>query len=677
MTGPLIKALEVPQLKQELYMKHIKGLFHLTCALSLISSGVYAQSYISSQSHNGNVSGIAIAAANDNTNNSSESNVFFSAGNDGFVIKWNTQGQGEHYQVSDMNIQNMDVSPDGNEIVIYESNGLSTNRISVLDWRNFNKKFTKRFKSTITSLSYSAKGTYLIVGTAAVNGTYVLNAKTGMVQKNIKDITGIITMAKTGESEKTAVLYSPSGYLYYYDIKNGKIKAKFQTETALDQVTLFGTANFANRFLAGVKNNEIFIIDATTGKSIAIYNVTSPMIVAAKNDMEEGLYYISKRGRAYSMSLISQDTLSTYLKDKNSVPNTPESTFIKNFQGLKSTDSFCSIAKNQESIFLGTQSGDIYTISDLVESETYSLMPITQNNFQNVMDIASDNQKFYFLTQSQVFEASFMEKTANPVVANPGQTNFYIYQDSFIFWSKDSRNPVQMQSIFDLTNLYTLFTPKNKLKTMHIYDDKILYIEGNNSVNIYDMASGKSKQVYFGPAIEDAAVIGDSVYVAKAATSLTDTSLIAVSLSTGETVPVQINGTVTFSLSTNSENMVYGIAMDSKNDDVVTQVFSYDTKAKFYRSLLRVIDEDPSAFTILCNDSLYTNIGRSHIYTYNTKINRSSSFKRSSSVPLSAIANSEYLLVLNKDGSISWYMPSSKGLIASWYLTDSNEWWEF
>ena len=46
---------------------------------------------------------------------------YYTASDDGFVIKWSFDGQGEHYQFSDVSIKLLAVAPGGNEIAIYET----------------------------------------------------------------------------------------------------------------------------------------------------------------------------------------------------------------------------------------------------------------------------------------------------------------------------------------------------------------------------------------------------------------------------------------------------------------------------------------------------------------------------------------------------------------------------
>ncbi|MBQ9537848.1 MAG: WD40 repeat domain-containing protein, partial [Treponema sp.] len=304
--------------------------------MSLLAGSLSAQSYLSCQQHDGAVTVIA-TKANDQS--------FFTAGNDGFLVKWNGINQGERYQIGDLPIEMLDLNPAGDDVAAYESDGMSTNRLSVYDWNSLNRRFAKRFKSPLTCLSYSARGTYLFVGTSTTGGIYILNARTGETLKNIKTIPGMITMARTGDSEKTAIMYSPSGYLYYWDMKKGNVKVKFSTETSLSQPCLFGSGKYQNRFFAGIKRNTIYVIDATNGTTLATYNATNPRLARCAGDYEEGLFSVSDKGRGYSLSLISCESLENYIKSPDSRNGSlPSSSLVKNFMGLKGSDAFCSIA---------------------------------------------------------------------------------------------------------------------------------------------------------------------------------------------------------------------------------------------------------------------------------------------------------------------------------------------
>ena len=101
----------------------MKKIFSLIASAFLIFS-ISAQSHISTQSHQAQVTQVAPVSAR-GTDGS-----YYTASDDGFVIKWTFDGQGEHYQFSDVAIKLLAVSPDGNEIAIYETDGGSINRIT-------------------------------------------------------------------------------------------------------------------------------------------------------------------------------------------------------------------------------------------------------------------------------------------------------------------------------------------------------------------------------------------------------------------------------------------------------------------------------------------------------------------------------------------------------------------
>ena len=50
---------------------------------------------------------------------------------------------------------------------------------------------------------------------------------------------------------------------------------------------------------------------------------------------------------------------------------------------------------------------------------------------------------------------------------------------------------------------------------------------------------------------------------------------------------------------------------------------------------------------------------------------------RSASMPIKIEKNSKRLVVLNRDGSISWYNDNLSQVIADWYITKDGQWYEF
>lgn len=638
------------------------------------------QAHVSAQSHAGSVSAVLPLE-----NMKNADGAFFTAGEDGFLIRWTADGEGEHYQLGNLKIAAISQHPKTSDVAVCETDGVAVNRVSVFSWKDFSRLHTERFKDNITCLSYSEQGNYLLVGTAAVGGMYILNAKNGSIITNITEIPSIITMAQTGASEKTAVMYSPSGYLYYYDLKKNKVIAKFQTTAALEQPLLFGSGKQSNRFFGGVKGNTIYIIDATSGKTIAQYAATAPLIFTGKTEAEEGLYFISSMGKGFALQLIPDESLLPRKKD-GTARTQPEIMQLKTFIGLKAGDSFTVAAKNAESVFIGTKSGTIYKMSDIVESETYSLAPLSAKIFDRVCDIAagSTSNDFYLLTESAVYKADFALKHTQKLAMNQLQTNFIKYGESVILWSKNTKKPVQRVILSEnpeSISAEVLFTPQNRLQNVRLAGNQLLYVQGNSSVCQYNLETGKTRELYTGTAVEDAVNSGnDTIYVAKTSMGGSDAPLVSVNLKTGETAPVKINGYVAYSLSSSGEDGggIYGIAMRSqKAGAAVTEVFAYSPENKSVRTLLKLSDEDAAASTALAYPMLYTNLGKNQIYACNVQNGRNMTFRRAASLPGKTCAGERYIATLNSDGSISWYEKSSTQLRASWYFTSSGDWQEF
>ena len=627
--------------------KVILGLFFF--ALAFLS---FAQSHISTQGHQDTVTCFSALA-------SGEDNAYFSAGDDGFLIKWDENTQGEHYQITNLSIKLIAQNPINSEIAVYETDNAKVHSVSVWDWKTLQRKYIKRFSDTITSLSYTAQGNFLIVGTTSVDGTYFLDAKKGSIVKKIKESTGIISMAETSASEKTCVMYSPNGNLSYYSLEKGDKKAKINVENSLFQPTLFAN----NEFFAGVKDNLVHIFHATDGKRLALFQSENPILVASKGKAETGLFFVDKQGKNFALKYVDN----IELKD-SIIPIVGEA------EGMASDT-------NRQSglIILGTKSGNLYRLPTTANSNVQTIKPMSDKAYQKIFDVSADGNDFYFLTSDSVYRTSYSEEATAPVRvgANNGSTNLLKYGNSVILWSKDTRKEIVMLNV-ETGKTTPLFTPANAIQILKIFNETLVYIQGNSFVRTYSMISGADKELYTGTAIQDVILYNEKdLYVAKAATD-NESPVIHVDTMTRETVPVQARGSIAYSLSHDDGSKTpafYGISVQSDaSGNAKTTVFSYKPATKTFSPLLQFSDEDPDAFTAIYQDALYTNIGKSQVRSFNTSTKKTLIFKRSASMPLKVARSKDMLLILNRDGSISWYKPNFAAVVDDWYLGDDGSW---
>ena len=632
----------------------MKKIIVSSLALIFSLSGVFAQSHFSSEAHQQSVTNLATLAAKNSSDYS-----FISSGDDGFLIKWTEDSMGEHYQVSDVGIKIIATSPNGHDIAVYETDGGSVNKVTVWDWNKLNKKYTKKLKDSVTSLSFSAKGNYLIIGTATIDGAIFVKTSDWSTVNKVRENTSIVNFIKTSETEKTAVMYSPSGSLTYYNILNGKTTAKFYCVQGLTDITMFCN----NLFLAGVKDNYIYIIQATTGKTLSTIPCHSPIILSSE---EDNLYYLEYDGKTtYDLKMIERI-------DNNTLSN---QRIVKGLKGPRGEGQIVSGTKYGPEIIFGSGNGNIYKATAIASNETETMNLISENIYDRIYDIKENGENFFFLTKNAVLSVTYENGNIDPVVSTKGENSFLCFQNGFILYSKETRNPVRFVSPDGADEI--LFTPKSSLQSLKVYENKLIEIESSSKVNVYDFETKKFREVFSGMGIQDAVMCDDGkVYIAKSASTSPASPLIAVNPETLETLPLKVPGQVTYGLSSNGKT-IYGMNLQSTDAGSTTFVFSYNPSTQTVTNILKFAEEDPDAFTYINGNFLYTNIGKNKIYSYNLPQKKRFAYERTASMPEAIVKNSKHVIILNRDGSISWGTESSQKLTADWYLTKDGQWYEF
>lgn len=622
---------------------------------------LFSQSHISMQSHQDSVTTVCGLENGPFANE----NSFVSAGQDGFLIRWTEDGAGEHYQISDLEIRMIARAPNGTDIAVYETDGGLVNRLSVWNWKTLTRKYARRFSNAITSLSYTEKGTFIVVGTATVNGVVFLNASTGsVVSGKIREAPGIISMAVSSSTENTMVTYSPSGTLTYYNLRNGQQSAKFDVSFGLEQPVLFNN----NVFFAGVTNDGISVVQATTGKEALFVSAKSPLLLCSRFDRD--LYYLEFDGKIYSLKVLEN-------LDNNTVaaPKT-----VKNISRLSASEAIVCGTKAGNEIVLGSKSGQIYKITAdaLPENKMASFYPLTDNMYDKIFDISQAGESFYFLTRNSVFKSSYDNSLVEKVASNSNQTNMITYNDNLILWSKNSRNAVQLVNIESQT-VSNLFVPEKKLQSLRLFGNTLISLEGNSSVKKYDLTGRKIEKLYEGSGLQDAVLYDENMlYIAKSAATNPPSPFIFVDTVTKEVVPIDMKGNVAYSLNCEAGSRgIYGIRAAEYSGNSKTELFTFNPETKNSSIIFSINDEDPNAFIKLYQNFIYTNIGKDQIMSYNSQTRRQLHFKRSASLPLKIERNSDRLVILNRDGSISWYNPALASVIVDWYMTTEGQWYEF
>lgn len=631
----------------------MKKLFTILAIILCIFT-VSAQSFISTQPHSGRIN--ASAVSND---------ALFTAGDDGFVIKWTYDGTGERYQVSDLEVKMIAVSPNGNDIAIYETDGYSINRISVWNWKSKTRKFNpKRLSDTITSLAYSEKGTFIIVGTSSVSGAVFINATSGSLMNKQSSPATMVTLACTSATEKSSFMYTQLGDIVYTNLQTGANKQTVTVDSNLSQPLLFHN----DIFFAGVKDNYIYIYHAVTGDQLARIPAKKPILASSREDTN--LYYVEENGRNYSLKVIETDGVHVF--------STPVQ--ISTFS-IDQRPSLLNVLKAQDFVYGICSDGSVHMMSCESQTGTVAMTPVSRQVFSKINDIASRNDLFYFLTDDSVFTSGFDDQTVQYVTQNNGSGNIIPVDEGVILWTQDTTKQIILKSAASTKMIYK---PTGVIQSIHYVsasdsnnqENAILIVEGNSTVKLISLDSCETTTLYTGSGVQDALLTSDrDLYVAKTSATNPPTALVHVDVNTKETVSLPVNGSVMYSLSASSgNNTIYGVNIITGNT-VKTDIFSFNTSSKTYRTLMYWSDEDTSAFTYYFNGKIVTNIGHTQLRSRNASSSTEIQYNRVSALPVKVCANSDYLLSLNKDGSISWFSTTNNRHFKDAFLSIDNSTW--
>ena len=452
-------------------------------------------------------------------------------------------------------------------------------------------------------------------------------------------------------------------------MQNGKLKhEKFSIIKGLSQVVMYND----DKFLAGVKDNQIYIINAFKGNTLTAINANNPIILSRENDSI--LYYLEFDGRNnYELKMIEN-------LENNTVSN-PR--IVKTFRGPRANSQITVGIKDGNYIYLGNKAGAVYK-TDAEPSTVTQILDdsiVTQNIYSKIYGMIPYEEDFLFLTSNSLYKSSYDSGIVDKIMTTNGETQITKLRDNnIILWAKGTGNPV-IRVDLDKKTSQNIFTPKNiiqSLKMSSIGDKEYLIeIESNSIVNLYDLEKKTFKQVYVGTGIQDAILVNNGLmYIAKSAATNPNTPILTVNIETGETVPLNVKGNVAYALSTDG-TIIYGINLISDDSGRNTYVFSYNTATKQMTNILKFADEDSGAFTYLNGKNLYTNIGRNKIYCYNISTKKRFAYNRSASIPQTMCQNGNRVVILNQNGSISWCTPTDAKLTADWYLTVDEQWYEF
>ncbi len=626
--------------------------FFIAFATLLLGASLFSQPRFSSQGHKA-----MVVAAIPETN--AKADAFYTVGQDGFIIRWEN-GIGEHFQVSDKKIEIAAPAPSGKEIAFYERDESGYHSVKV--WSCAAKKVIRSIllKAQVTSLAYSAKGTYIIATTTERNGAYFFLAASGKPFVKIKDWQMSPSWARTSESEKNVMLYSSSeGCLAYFSLKTGKLLKKVATEAGLEKPVLFAK----NALFAGVKNGSLYILNAENGAKVK----TAAAKTAALFTNDDALYYIDGSQGLYACYKV--------FIDDNAIKGP---LIYKNIKG-EGNNQFSAAFLKDQNLYLGAKDGNVYSADAKENSLPSNLALISNEVYQKIHGICSDGQNVYILTNSSIIKTDYENKS--PIIFN---NSHYWTIISCAHGRLILRSDNRLAGIYSMDaqsgDAQLLFNSQNRIKRVReatVNGQKgFLEIE-NSKVNFYSFETGELSELYLGSGIQDAAALeNNTLAVAKTASSNPTSALVLVNIKTRETVPVKMDGDITVSIE-ESGGFLFGSRLISTSGGYTSSAFCFGTKALTLKEFASSAKEESESFVRPAFPLVFTNLGSKNVSVINAKSLKKYSLKSGSSLAVDIIKCQGQLATLNEDSSLTWYNVEQPIPLADWYIDSKNQIVEF
>ena len=503
--------------------------------------------------------------------------IFFAAGKDGFVTRYSyPKFEPDTWQLSSMPIQKIAVHPKGKLIAVYETNGFSIHQVSLWDWATKKAVFSKRLSDSVVSLSWSANGTYLFIGNRSTDGITVLDTK-GIVQNIYQEAPGIVFLAATSASEKNIVTYGESGRLVYTDISKKKKIKEFRTENKLESPNLI--KNFTR--IIGYKDNNVYVIDAVTGKTISQHSARYALFASKIQDSVPIWIERTRRKNEWCIRQGDASSKGFYV---------PENSKITAARHIKNH------------MIIGTQDGSIYMLGLNDDSSVELERPLTYSS-SKVDAITSDGSVLYILKDGTIYAQDSPKEKPYAIAEGFKADKFTFYSNGFLLWSDSKKGTSVSHYSLDTKAVKKIITPKETIISLSVYKNFFLYVESFSGVSIVNFDTGKKEFVYNAPGIQSAVQVDDStIVIAKSSIGRAQSPVFIINTLTEETGPIAIEGNLAFSLEQNSSrpnNLVcflVGNLPSTKTELLTIGLNRMNLIDSTFKAVLSYKEEDVDAF---------------------------------------------------------------------------------
>ena len=243
-----------------------------------------------------------------------------------------------------------------------------------------------------------------------------------------------------------------------------------------------------------------------------------------------------------------------------------------------------------------------------------------------------------------------------------------------IVWNAQNPDQAYLFSVSD-GSFEGLFSIASACKEIYTNGNRILSLDQNGSIRLYDLQRREVLYQYAASGIRDVTFIDqESIIVGRSPSARFPSPLTRINLRTGETVPLDAEDLLIYSLHFDPlTNHLYTLGLQDRRGNIMT-VLQQLQGSNFQHSLplLSYPGEDHNAAFVLDGLRLYTSLGRSEIQV--SGWDGFSSFSSVSHIPHKISVDRRILASVNSDFSISIWDKKSGDWLSDIYLFPGNQW---
>lgn len=585
-----------------------------------------------------------------------DTGYFVTAGEDGKLNVWDSETDRllRSIRVDRLPIRLVAPYPDGRRIAIYSSDGVGSNRISVWDWEEGSRLFLRKTTQEVLSLSVSPAESYLVYTVPDIRSLVVLDAEDGDRIPFLSGTTGIIGWHLVGTSEQRVVTYNPTnGELVYRDLASGTVAGRFEAPRRLSSLTILDDRRYA---AAINEDGSLVVLDLLSGSITDTVDAGDILGLSVDQSGTDLVVHTISFSGAQSIRRygFTDGDLSQRFAQPRRIP--PDVTVVLPVgRELFAGDEDGSILRwpafeSGPSTIAGNR---IERVSDIfyAENRLHLLTP------ERVVSISSD---FFGIAGADRIETSYVRHRSIPLDAGPDSRFVPTGDLDLLLWTPGGNGEEAIREFrFYATRATDLAFPyPRSLVSVDADDDSILFVSRTGRLQVLDNRTGIEEFSYLGIGLQTAILTSRGIFVGKTESGSIDSALLRLSPDTGETVPLNTDAYLVFSVYYDERRArLFTIGLRRDIGGAVSTIIEVLEGVTFQRrrTILEVDGEYLSAQIVVdpITGIAYTNLDdRGGIIRWDGT--RSSELLRNPAhIPGRMIVAGDYLYSVNGDGTVS------------------------